>query len=181
MKEESLNWDLKYVVSRQLGDFAWVCGELITELDHELTSCPTSGLSLPTLSALPPPHSQQCYLEQRLQEQAGGQEPFVHPLSVFTSSWGPKGGMGGSGNVSPGHRDSVVPGSHCLPSVGPGQVCLQNVQTQMDGCLSRDTFLISSWKYLAPEMLLGTSWRLSIIDSQLPALRMYIWPNLGQS
>lgn len=100
MKEERLNKDLKYFVTKQLSNLpkfmeSWSqsCARAHFVSPHP---CPTVGSLLPALSALLPLCSQQRRLERRDQEQAGGQEPdpfaehsdSVTPLSVFTSSWG---------------------------------------------------------------------------------------------
>lgn len=155
MKEESLHEDLKYFVTKPLSDLpefmrsssqSWARAHLVSP--HAPHWVHRYHLSVPTpLPASPQP---ECGLGRRPQEQAGSQEPNPFPGHSNSNSRstfclplsGASGGEREDLEVYP--EDTGLSGARkSLPFISrPWQVCLQNVQTQMNDCLSTDAFLI---------------------------------------
>lgn len=153
MKEERLNKDLKYFVTKQLSNLpkfmeSWSqsCARAHFVSPHP---CPTVGSLLPALSALLPLCSQQRRLERRRQEQAGGREPDPFQ-NIVTQSLHflclPLPGASGEKSEdfemyleNTGAQWSQRTLAFCQLSC---RVCLQDIQTRMKHCLSRDVFFI---------------------------------------
>lgn len=135
MKEESLDRDLKCSVAKQLSDLpesvesgsqSWARAHLVSP------QCPTSGLSLPTLSALLPPTASNAAWNRSFRSRKEAKNPLcIHFLCLLSGAQ-----KGGWEDLEMYLQDT---GARWFQGVisRSRQVCLQNVQTQMNVYLEK--------------------------------------------